>query len=212
MRKLVSFCLYGTAPRYLNGALENAKLMKAIYPDWQMRVYSEEGIDAKYLEDYDVEVVKMGKNNGHMAMFWRMLPIWDDDVDRVIFRDCDSRINMREATAVQEWEQSSYVAHAMHDHPHHQNHLIFGGMWGIMGKSLPHALMLTLKDIYYNHGRKGQDTRALSRYVFPYIATKLMTHTSVPVRGLSIPPKPFTGNLKGFIGQQYDDEGNQVWP
>lgn len=213
-KNIVSFCLYGSAPRYLQGALENAKLMKAIYPDWVMRVYYEQTINVSYLEPYNIELVKMGNNTGHLAMFWRLLPIWDDDVDRVLFRDCDSRLNIKESVAIREWMQTSYVAHAMHDHPHHQNHTIFGGMWGILAGNLPHELMLTLKDLYITHSRKGMDTRALSKYVYPLIATKLLTHSSVPVNGLSLPAKPFPYNntFKGFIGQQYDDDGKQVWP
>ncbi|HPC77997.1 MAG TPA: hypothetical protein PK811_06665, partial [bacterium] len=44
-------------------------------------------------------------------------------------RDTDSRLNPREADAVEEWIESGKSFHIMRDHPQH-NVPICGGMWG----------------------------------------------------------------------------------
>ena len=41
----------------------------------------------------------------------------DDTVDRYIIRDVDSRLNIRERFAVEEWINSDKQFHLMRDHP-----------------------------------------------------------------------------------------------
>ena len=48
---------------------------------------------------------------------------------RYVVRDADSRLNVRERFAVEEWIQSGTEVHAMHDHMNHGQNLN-GGMWG----------------------------------------------------------------------------------
>ena len=50
-------------------------------------------------------------------------------VDIYISRDLDSRINSREAAAVEEWLKSDRDFHFMRDHPLHGT-TILGGAWG----------------------------------------------------------------------------------
>ena len=53
------------------------------------------------------------------GMFWRFLALNDPLVDIFIVRDTDSRINIREERAVNEWLESDKLLHVMRDHPHH---------------------------------------------------------------------------------------------
>ena len=57
----------------------------------------------------------MGSYNGFDAAFWRMLAFCTEGVEIAISRDCDSRIGERDSTAVQEWESSEMMVHAMYD-------------------------------------------------------------------------------------------------
>ena len=69
-----------------------------------------------------------------MPLYWRFEAASDDDVDAVLFRDCDSRVNTREAGAVAQWLESGKSAHLMKDWPPpHATETILAGMWGIRG-------------------------------------------------------------------------------
>ena len=45
----VSYSLYGSDPRYIDGIIENAELMPKIYPGWKMRVYYGKDVPEKTL-------------------------------------------------------------------------------------------------------------------------------------------------------------------
>lgn len=128
----VAFSLWGSVPMYCSGAIRNAELMGKIYPGWKMVVYADGTIPRDCLKS----LIKLGCqirtppcSNG---MFWRFF-VAHGDFDYVIFRDTDSRINEREAGAVNEWIKSGKRAHILADHPHHVP-VIGGGLWGVKGK------------------------------------------------------------------------------
>jgi hypothetical protein len=60
-------------------------------------------------------------------MFWRFLVADDPTVDRYIIRDADSRLNMREKLAIDEWIASGKKIHILRDHPNHGDFPISGG-------------------------------------------------------------------------------------
>jgi hypothetical protein len=132
-RNIISFALWGQDPFYNQGALENARLARLYYPGWTCRFYCAAGSSAaRKLQDAGCEVVTL-EAAGRAGLFWRFWPVDDPDVERCIFRDCDSRLNPREAAAVSEWVASGKVLHTMHDHEQHCLAPILGGMWGIRG-------------------------------------------------------------------------------
>lgn len=209
MKKLVSFPLYGESPRYLNGIIENAKLMPTIYPGWIMRVYCEDDYGgADQLKNMGCEIVRMGKSNGHSGMLWRFIPAWEDGVDRVIFRDADSRINVREAAAVQAWIASGRVAHCMHDHEHHRPLPMFGGMSGVKGGVLQFPISI-LRWFGYM-GRQFEDPILLPAYFYPQIQNSVLHHSSVELKW-PFEPFPAHAPYDGFVGQIIDDKGIPVW-
>jgi hypothetical protein len=63
-------------------------------------------------------------------MLWRIEPINDPNVEYLIPRDTDTRIQPREVMAVQEWVQSGKSLHIMRDHFQHFPKVL-GGMFGI---------------------------------------------------------------------------------
>jgi len=208
--KIVSFPLYGKSPRYLNGALENAKLMPRIYPGWQMRVFAADDVDTTDLEALGCVIERMGISHLHSGMLWRFLPAWLEGVERVIFRDADSRIGPRESAAVMEWENSGLDAHCMHDHPHHQSLYLMSGMMGVKGNILPNIMYPWTR--YMSHLERGtSDLHLLRLYIWPHIKNSLMRHSSVPVEWEHL-PFPAHKSWRGFVGQQFDDGGKAVWP
>lgn len=208
--KLVSFSLYGTAPRYFLGAVENAKAILKHYPGWAMRVYCEDTSDVAQLISMGVQIVYMGKSLQDSGILWRFLPAWEDGVDHVIFRDCDSIVNPREAAAVQAWIVSGKEAHVMHDHPHHICLPMMGGMWGVKGNFLPNVMPQWMRA--FSGLTKGvQSAQLMQLSIYPHIKDNLLRHSSVPVEW---PYEPFPPHesWNGFIGQQHDDNWNPVWP
>ena len=140
-RQVISYSLYGSNPRYIQGALENAVLAKKLFPNWEMRIYHDRSVPQKYLNELEMRGVLLidttnmiyGKGN---KMNWKLVVAADKRVDRFIFRDIDSRLSMRERVAVEEWIQSEKHFHIMRDHPSHGSYPISGGMWGAVKGAL----------------------------------------------------------------------------
>jgi hypothetical protein len=136
---VIAFSLYGSLPRYTVGAVRNAMLRDTIYPGWTLRYYYDESTvpleltnQLKVLGHELVPVVmKM-----HAGMYARFKIAADDSVDWYIIRDVDSRFNMREKHAVDEWMMSNYSIHILRDHPAHCRP-INGGLWGGKKRTIP---------------------------------------------------------------------------
>jgi protein O-GlcNAc transferase len=130
MKKVLSFSIYGDNPKYLIGLSKNIKLAQEIYKGWGIYIYYNNTVPTKFVNLYsnnrNVSLFDMSDNK-FPGMFWRFLP---NDVDLFIVRDADSRLNIREQRAVEDWISSNKILHIMRDHPHH-NFPVLGGMWGI---------------------------------------------------------------------------------
>jgi hypothetical protein len=151
-RNRVSFCLYGTDPKYLAGAVENVGLVHEFYPDWDAVFHTRDVAIAVLdeLRSLGATVVECDHLNMMLARF---LPFCDDGV--VLSRDCDSRIGPREQRAVNEWLESDKPAHLIRDHPEHLPGwaMIPGGLWGSrlpFGENLRTALARALDDPRYS--------------------------------------------------------------
>lgn len=107
---VISFGLYGEDPKYMEGAIQNAILIRDIFPDWVARFYVLDSVDDKVLDslvDLGAEIVMEPSSEGSIVgMFWRFVVADDPSVERYMIRDVDSRLNYREALAVEEWIQS----------------------------------------------------------------------------------------------------------
>ena len=214
--RLISYSLYGDAPLYCRGAVKNAELAKEVYPGWVLRFYCGPEVPADVrcrLRELDCQVVMQSHSAfgrriaappvltgaaespprfaSRCGMFWRLLPAGDPALEYVLFRDCDSRLNVRERAAVDDYIASGKTCHVMRDHPAHTMR-IMGGMWGIRGGVLP---METLLADWNYSGQWGDDQRFLARRVWPLVKDDLLCHG---YGGLMFPPHP---HFKGFVGQ-----------
>ena len=136
-KMVISFCLWGDNKMYTVGAIKNAELAQQIYPGWECWFYVSESVPSECISKLEqfpnVKVIAKKIDDGWENMFWRFEPIWDKSVDVVISRDCDSRLNYRERSAVDDWLLSDKGFHIMRDHPLH-GWTILGGMWGLQNK------------------------------------------------------------------------------
>lgn len=218
--KLISFCVYGNNPKYLQGILRNIDALPKVYPDWGMRVYAENTLPWTELKRPQVQVFPMPSVPGHMGMLWRLIPAWEPGVERVIFRDGDSVLNVREAAAVQEWVESGTDAHTMQDHPHHDYLPIFGGMWGVKGGVLP-----PIRHKWASFSSKGMDPSPtdfpvntwddmilIKEAILPQIKNSLLRHSDSGSKWSPSKMFPAHPPFHGFVGQQIEADGTLVWP
>jgi hypothetical protein len=209
LKKIISFCLWGTDPKYTIGAIKNAELAKTIYPGWICRYYvgnstvSKAADIVKQLESYKhVEVIRMSEEGDWNGMFWRFYPISENDVEVMISRDTDSRLSFREKYAVSEWLSSDKKFHIMRDHPYH-TFKILGGMWGAKK-----GILSNMKELIdsFNKGDYWQiDQDFLSEVVYPKIAKEVLVHDEFTNAG-KFPKKR---NDLEFVGSIYDEFDNQ---
>lgn len=133
MKKIISYSLYGSHPKYCYGILCNVEQAKIIYPGWICRIYFDDSVPIEtigLLKEYDnVELLDMTGIDEFFKMSWRFLPIDDDDIEVMICRDADSRLSWREKYCVDIFLQSDKILHSIRDNPSHND--IMGGMWGM---------------------------------------------------------------------------------
>ena len=204
---IISTSLYGDKPKYVQGALRNCQLAPIIYPGWQLRIYVEEGHPLiPQLIAEGAEIVSMPLSEGTTGMFWRFLAASDPDVERVIFRDLDSRLNVREKAAVDAWIASGKAAHVMRDHVHHQMWKMFGGMWGIKGGVIKN--MAEMIERHPDKTNRMQDVYFLISNVYPLIEHDCLEHGMPVFNAVPWPPHP---PYNGFVGQIFEADETQNW-
>lgn len=200
--RLISFSLFGGIERYNVGAIENAKLARDVYPGWTCRFYVDRHAAATVrLADMGCEIIPMPDYRmAAEAMCWRFLPASDPTLERAIFRDTDSRLNVREAAAVDAWIAGGQPFHIMRDHDHHRPFPVFGGMWGCVGGALPDMAAWIAQWPRW-HSRMD-DMNLLTQHAWPIMDGKVMHHSSVQSEWPSL---PFPEHLpyEGFVGQAY---------
>ena len=82
--RLITFSLFGDNPLYCQGAVENAKIARVIYPEWTPRFYVAQDVPEHYIEEiegYGAEVVRCEKKNSYDGLNWRFRPLNEPDVE-----------------------------------------------------------------------------------------------------------------------------------
>jgi len=212
MRKIISFSLWGDDNKYTIGAIKNAQLLNSIFPGWIARFYCGTSVPEniiKELKGYsNVEVVIMSEEGNWNGMFWRFFPASELDVDVMISRDTDSRLNEREKSAVDEWLASDKDFHIMRDHPWHGTQIL-GGMWGVRN-----GLLKDMKDMIekYSKGNFWQvDQNFLKEKIYPLVRDKSFVHDEFFNYEHWKRNFPQKRNGQQFVGEafSFDDVPNQ---
>ena len=190
MRKIIAFGLWGTHPRYTQGAVENARIAQTLYPDWTCRFYLGASVPADVVAELraqpNVETLEVDEPEDLRATFWRFRAARDADI--LLCRDADSRLSRTEAAAVDAWLESDKEAHAMvFNRPRFDHSLdLLAGLFGVRGQALQdlhrEAASYSPQDIY------GDDEIFLHRRLKPLLVQRdaLLTHD--PVWGWGEPP------------------------
>jgi hypothetical protein len=200
---VISMSLYGREPKYVTGALENAALAPRIYPGWELWAYTEPGHPAiAPLMEAGAVVWTVSRSSGHEGMFWRFLAAGEPGVERVIFRDADSRLNHREKAAVDEWIAEGTGFHVMRDHADHAQWPILGGMFGVRGGVLPDIRQRIER--WPRRTEKLDDMRFLAHEIWPLAIRSMTHHSSVPTPHPHAKPYPPHEPVEGFVGAIVD--------
>jgi len=179
MKKLICFSLWGDHEFYNYGALENALIAKTLFPDWICRYYALHNCDQKIISELkkmdNVEIIGMPGENSNGNMFWRFSPAFMEKDVIFLSRDTDSRLNIKEKLAIDEWLASDKDFHIMRDHPHHTTEIL-GGTWGCRNNVLE-----PYKESYENFTKTnfhGLDQHFLKNIIYPHIVNNSMIHAS----------------------------------
>jgi hypothetical protein len=205
MKKIISFCLWGDNPKYTIGAIKNAILTNDIYKGWISRFYCGQNVPLNVIDRLktieNCEVIVMDEIGDWSGMFWRFLPASEKDVEVMLSRDCDSRLNRREKSAVDEWMSSNKSFHIMRDHPWHGTEIL-GGMWGVKYPKLSN--MKKLIDEYVKGEFYQVDQNFLREKIYPLVKDDCIVHDEYFQYNTN--KKPFPLNRKGqeFVGEVFD--------
>jgi hypothetical protein len=222
MKRIISYSLWGDSKFYCQGAIDNVGLARIYYPDWVCRFYVAKDCpaidDLRKLPSETCEVVECPACTGidrskadwvkcpeHASMFWRFEAMSDPDVERVIFRDTDSRLGPRERWAVDEWIRSGLITHRMHEVHAHLNGVFMGGMWGIRGGVIRNVgdAIRSFISIYprYNEPWIFCDLIFLRDVLWPHVKDSCLGH------GYGHPNAFAVDNPDGtFVGQCINEE------
>lgn len=201
--KSIAFSLWGDNPKYNVGAIKNAQLALTIYPDWTCVFFiSSHSVPEQTkieLEKFSNVIVRaMNDSDSWANLFWRFQTCFDPQFDVCIFRDTDSRLNMREKYAVDYWLKQNKTIHIMRDHPHH-GYPILGGMWGY--RKNDQYNIKELLTTYVARDKYGTDYEFLGNILYPLIKEDKIVHDEF------FDKKPFPTMRQGteFVGDVYDE-------
>ena len=203
----ISFSVYGTEIKYLNGAVINCRNILLNYPAWQPIFYcsAEANLAVGGVIDGLGGIVQTFENDWHKnGMFWRFFALNINQAERVLFRDTDSRVDDREMNLVEDWVKSKKVLHIIRDHPNHKAEIL-GGLWGIRANSID------CKDILKNTYKYGDNYGDDQQFLLDEVYTKYKKHAYVNDDFYFINlKKKQTGARKngGYIGESFDENGN----
>lgn len=203
---VISYSLYGDSEKYLKGILENATTCKKLLPNWQVRVYC--GLEIPKEVICELEIlgchVYLEEEFWHKnGMFWRYLPLGEEGIDYLIFRDADSRITMRDIQALNEWVESGKIVHFVRDHPFHQAPIL-GGLWGIKNSKIETTNFWKLAKDYSS--RFGEDQRFLANHVYPYTRKHSFSHDHYFAYEKKC--RNLVNQSENYMGESFDENDN----
>lgn len=197
-RNILAFSLWGSEPRYLDTLAANVVSARDLYPSWRCRIYCDRTVPATSmtnLRSMGAQIVLMPTPAiRHAGRLWRFLAADDPDVDRVLFRDADSPLTVRERVAVDDWIASDKPFHVMRDWWSHTD-LVLAGMWGAAGGHL--TGLARLMEAYLakvSVPNRHIDQQFLAGVVWPVIRNHVLTHDDL-FGALGARPFPPYGRL-----------------
>lgn len=218
MLNVVSMSLYGSEPRYTQGVLRNAQLVKQNFPGWRLWVYMDSSESSRYgsvpasvksnLIDLGADIHYVTPDEEFIPpMMWRFLVADDPAVDRFIVRDSDSRLTKRDAASVAAWIRSDRPFHCIRDHPSHAGYALSGGLWGGRARPLRRIIRRSWSNIMRGMAAGYlDDMNFLNSEIWPRVEKYVYCSDSVSCdRWTGAVPFPVARKGNEHVGQVYDE-------
>lgn len=214
MKKILSFSLWGSNPKYTEGAIKNVKLARQYFAGFTCRFYIDATVPRHILDELEknnCELIAMDEVVNIPRMFWRFLPADDESVGLFLSRDTDSRLSLREWHIVEAWEKSSSNFLIIKDNPYyHAEFSIMGGLWGM--KRIPNFSMVRKIESWLaksgidNPENYNVDQRFLVEVIFPEARSSMDYYDDFNLNKLSFCKKiPVKRESYRFIGESFNE-------
>lgn len=221
MKKIISFSLWGNNPKYTKGALKNIECRNFYLPEWTCRFYVHTSVPKHVKEEIrNLENCEVIEKSGQAAKekmdnpgwFWRFEVLNENDIDRFIVRDTDSRIDDRDVSCILDWERSKKSFHIIRDHDEH-NTKIMAGMWGATNEFIKsinyNNLLKEFENLDYVNGY-GTDQEFLARMIYPKAKNKAYIHDNWDRFRENAHKIPHISIRNQFVGQPFDENENPL--
>ena len=188
-KKVLSYSLYGTKDFYWGFLPALVRGVHNLFPGWELRIHHDSGIDrpiGAYLkllhEKGLVNAVYVEESKALCrSMLWRMMPIWDEEVDIVMCRDCDAIPTISERRMIDKFVETGATCHVINDNPAHTVP-IMGGLCGWNAPKFREKTGLTswdqLVSMVQPHvlNSHGGDQHLLAHHVWPILRNEACEH------------------------------------
>jgi len=174
----VSVTIFGSMPKYVNGASRLIRSVQRNMPDWSTVCFIGASVPENAIFDLaslGARIIPVMETEDLTAMSWRFRMDQLENPEWVIFRDADSVVSLREADAVRSWVESGLDAHIIRDHPFHSSPMM-GGLWGLRGRRAEWFLH-ELRSYEFSP-EYGSDQAFLASRVYPKIVDSAVIHAS----------------------------------
>jgi len=168
--------------RYISH-LHNLYGWKGVFRGWELRLYTDTSVPAALLEPYRnvVNIITVNasmKGAGTWGTMWRLLPLWDDSVDRFLTRDIDSVPLVRDWATAYEWIRLGNPSYRWGDHSHHYSHPILAGALGVTRDAFTNKQRTMLLQKYQKMSRfmtKYNDQEFYEANLWPLLKNNILS-------------------------------------
>lgn len=160
---------------------------KTVFSGWELRLYTDDSVPPAVLDPYrnvvTIITVNTTLQKSGFGTMWRLLPLWDEHVDRFITRDLDSLPLVRDWATTYEWIRLShhqYPSYRWADHPKHYSHPIMAGALGVSRNALSDQQRHTLLQ-HYQRSSKGWiltkfgDQEWMQQHLYPMLREHMLS-------------------------------------
>ena len=180
--RIISFCLFGSEPSNIEGAVANTKIASQIFPEWIVRIYHDDTVPNQVLQTIKSENVQFVKITTKTPFepkeIWNLFVATDPCLERYLIRNINTRLTARERAAVDQWIDSGKRFHIIRDHPVHVNDSIPSGLWGGTKDAVTDMMSLIHKYIE-NRSHYGTLQQFLNREIWQLAKMSVLQHDSV---------------------------------
>ena len=180
---IVAYSLYGSNPRYCEGAVLNCHAVARLLPGWSCRFYHDQSVPDDVLlrlrrAGAQLLLVNDGVKKQIPPLMWRNLVVDSPEVHRFLLRDADAVVSEREKICVDAWLRSPFWFHLIRDWGTHSE-LMLAGLWGGCSGVIPDMRQEIIR--YMSPGNRSpshHDQHFLRECLWPTVRQSVLSHDS----------------------------------